>query len=77
MCQSRTGDAAWCSTVATATAAAAAAALAYFLASVSPGLMVAMPLLSFVLIVSLVCCGFMIRVAAMPAVWWVTFKWAK
>jgi hypothetical protein len=31
--------------------------------------MVAMPLLSFVLIVSLVCCGFMIRVAAMPAVW--------
>uniref|UniRef100_A0A383VBA5 ABC transporter domain-containing protein n=1 Tax=Tetradesmus obliquus TaxID=3088 RepID=A0A383VBA5_TETOB len=44
-------------------------ALAYFLASISPGLMVAMPLLSFVLIVSLVCCGFMIRVAAMPAYW--------
>jgi hypothetical protein len=59
-----------CAAAAAAAAAAAVfAALAYFLASVSPGLMVAMPLLSFVLIVSLVCCGFMIRVAAMPVVW--------
>ncbi|KAF8057935.1 ABCG31 [Scenedesmus sp. PABB004] len=58
-------------------------ALAYFLASVSPGLMVAMPLLSFVLILALMTCGFMIRTAAMPLFWsWVVkgnvvhYSWA-
>lgn len=46
-----------------------AAALAYFLASISPSIMVAMPLLSFVLVLALIVCGFMIRVAVMPSYW--------
>jgi hypothetical protein len=45
------------------------AALAYTLAAVSPGLMVAMPLLCFILIISLILCGFMIRAPAVPVYW--------
>eukprot|EP00878_Enallax_costatus_P025535 GHUV01027322.1.p1 GENE.GHUV01027322.1~~GHUV01027322.1.p1 ORF type:complete len:208 (+),score=58.81 GHUV01027322.1:56-625(+) len=44
-------------------------ALAYFLASITPSIMVAMPVLSFVLVLGLILCGFMIRVAAMPSYW--------
>lgn len=46
-----------------------APALAYTLAAVSPGLMVAMPLLCFILIISLILCGFMIRAPAVPVYW--------
>lgn len=45
------------------------AALAYFLASISPGVVVAMPVLSFMLVLSLIICGFMIRTAAIPVYW--------
>jgi hypothetical protein len=45
------------------------AALAYTLAAVSPGVMVAMPLLCFILIISLILCGFMIRAPAVPVYW--------
>jgi len=46
-----------------------AAALAYTLAALSPGVMVAMPLLCFILIISLILCGFMIRAPAVPVYW--------
>jgi hypothetical protein len=48
------------------------AALAFFLAAATPGLMVAMPLLSLTLVLKLLLCGFMIRTAALPVYW----RWA-
>jgi hypothetical protein len=53
------------------------AALAYTLAAVSPGLMVAMPLLCFILIISLILCGFMIRAPAVPVYWCVARGWVS
>eukprot|EP00775_Hariotina_reticulata_P008880 gene8880-9058_t len=44
-------------------------AMAYFLASLSHGLTEAMPVLCFFILVILLLCGFMIRVAAMPVYW--------
>lgn len=46
-----------------------AAALGYFLASASPNMGVAMIVLPFLLCMSLILCGFMIRTPAMPVYW--------
>lgn len=45
------------------------AALAYTLAALTPGVMVAMPAMCFILIISLILCGFMIRAPAVPVYW--------
>jgi flagellar biosynthesis protein FliR len=45
------------------------AALAYTLAALTPGVMVAMPVMCFILIISLILCGFMIRAPAVPVYW--------